>query len=52
MKAIEEEIEINISSPFEVKNKNRLFKSKSPSKIFREINIDDFIDMHDQKGKL
>lgn len=50
MKAIEEEIGINISSPFEIKKKNRLFKSKSPSKIFRETNIDFLKNWQNQIG--
>lgn len=41
MKAIEETVETNISSPFEIKKK-RFFNIKSPSKIFMETGIDFF----------
>ena len=42
MKAIEETVETNISSPFEIKEKKRFFATKSPSKIFMETGIDFF----------
>lgn len=42
MKAIEETVEVNISSPFEIKEKKRFFEIKSPSKTFMKTNIDAF----------
>lgn len=42
MKSIEETVEANISSPFEIKEKKRIFAIKSPSKLFHEKNIDAF----------
>lgn len=42
MKAIDETVEENISSPFEIKEKKRFFAIKSPSKLFMEKNIDAF----------
>lgn len=44
MKAIDETVEANISSPFDIKEKKRFFAIKSPSKIFMESlkNIDAF----------
>ena len=42
MKAIDEIVEANISSLFEIKEKKRFFAIKSPSKLFMEKNIDAF----------
>lgn len=49
MEAVEEKDIFDISGPFEIKKKNRLFGIKSPSKIFMETGR---VDIFKNGGKM